>query len=138
VQWLTAEAVEIQVQVLALPIGGRSLDDEAAMGQEKIQQVRQLCRRDLLGQLMSQRAGQVQHPSFGIQLHLQADAEYAQGRRNFLVRGRVSIEQTPEEFISGTQNCRLELAVSVVGKLGTGPIPGRFRNGSTAFNFCEG
>jgi len=73
VQWLTAEAVEIQVQVLALPIGGRSLDGEAAMGQEKIQQVRQLCRRDLLGQLMSQRAGQVQRPSFGIQLHPQPD-----------------------------------------------------------------
>ncbi|MNI77167.1 hypothetical protein D3C73_1334440 [compost metagenome] len=59
VQGLAAEAVEIQVEELALPIGGSPLKDEAAMGQEKIQQVRQLCRRDLLGQLMAQRPGQV-------------------------------------------------------------------------------
>jgi hypothetical protein len=30
---------------------------------------------------MAQRAGQVQHATFGIQLHLQADAEYAQRLR---------------------------------------------------------
>ncbi|MNT48526.1 hypothetical protein D3C72_1853100 [compost metagenome] len=49
VQGRAVEAVEIQVQELALPIGGSALDGEAAMGQEKIQQVRQLCRGDLLG-----------------------------------------------------------------------------------------
>ena len=87
---------------------------------------------------MPQRAGQEQHASLGIELHLQADAEHTQGLRDFLGRGRMAIEQTPEEFVPGTQNCRLELAVSVTGKLGTEPIPGRLRNGITAFNFCEG
>lgn len=87
---------------------------------------------------MPQWACQVQHLSLGIELYLQADAGHARGLRDFRMRGRVAVEQAPEEFIPGTQNCRLELAVSVAGKFGTGPIPGRFRNGITAFNFCEG
>jgi len=108
------------------------------MGQEKIQQMYKLRRRGLLGQQMPQWATQVQHPTLGVELYLQADTEYARGLHDFLVCRRVAIEQAPEEFIPGTQNCRLELAVSVAGKFGMGPIPGRFRNGITAFNFCEG
>ncbi|MNF17845.1 hypothetical protein D3C80_2215840 [compost metagenome] len=44
----------------------------------------------------------------------------------------MAIEQAPEQLVPGAQNCRLELAVSVVGRLGTRPIPGKLRNGMTA------
>ena len=92
----------------------------------------------LLRQQMPDRAGQVQHPTFGIQMHLQADTEQARRLQGVLRRRGVAVEQTPEEFVAGTQNCRLELAVSVGGKLGTGPIPGRFRKGMTALNLLVG
>jgi hypothetical protein len=70
VQGRAAEAVEIQVQKLTPPIGGGTLDGEAAMGQEKIQQMYKLCRRGLLGQQMPQWAAQVQHPTLGVELYL--------------------------------------------------------------------
>ncbi|MNG13705.1 hypothetical protein D3C87_1221270 [compost metagenome] len=80
----------------------------------------------------------MQYASFGIQMHLQADAVHARRLREWLRHWRMAIEQTPEEFVAGTQNCRLELAVSVAGKSGTLPIPGNVRNGMTALSLLVG
>ena len=67
---MTTEGVEVQVQGLALPIGGGAFDDEAAMRQQKVEQMRGLGVGYLLGQHVSQRPGQVQHATFGVQMHL--------------------------------------------------------------------
>jgi len=80
----------------------------------------------------------VQHTTFGVQMHLQTHTGHARSLQGLQGRWRMAIEQTPEQFVPGTQNCRLALAVSVAGKLGTCPIPGRFRNGMTAFNLLVG
>jgi hypothetical protein len=100
--------------------------------------VRHLRGGKLLSQCMPQWAGQVRYLTFGIQVHLQTDASHAQGGRRDLLRWRMAVKQTPEKFVRGTQNCRLELAVSVAGKLGTAPIPGNTRNGMTCFNLLVG
>ncbi|MNL01650.1 hypothetical protein D3C87_1221260 [compost metagenome] len=52
VQRLAAEAVKIQIQILPLPISGHALDHQAAMGQEKIEQVRRARGGRLLRQRM--------------------------------------------------------------------------------------
>lgn len=130
-QRLFAEAEKIQVQALSLPLGGCTFDRQGAMGHEVIEQMRCLRAGHLLRQQMPQRAGQLNHPAFVIQMQLQTDTLHA--RRVSTGRGllRLAIEQAPEEFVPGTQNCRLERAVRVAGRLGTEPIPGSTRNGRT-------
>lgn len=93
--------------------------------------MRCLCAGHLLRQQMPQRAAQLNHPTLVIQMQLQTDALHA--RRVSAGRGllRLTIEQAPEELVSGTQNCRLDWAVRVAGRLGTEPIPGNTRNGRT-------
>ena len=105
---------------------------------EHAEQVRCLRRGRLLGQHMPQRAGQVSHSTFGIQVHLQTDTLHAQGVWHVHWRRRMAIEQAPEEFVCGTQNCRLELAERFAGRLGTWPIPGTFRNGMTCCSLLVG
>lgn len=135
---MSTEAVKIQVQCLSLPISRRTFDGQLAVGHEQFKKVRCLRGRDLLSQCMPQWAGHVRHSTFGIQVHLQTDALHAQGCRLDLLRWRVAVEQTPEQFVPGTQNCRLELALRFAGRLGTGPIPGSTRNGMTCFSLFVG
>src|SRR3990167_7861014 len=138
VQWVPADAVKVQVEDLALPVGGDTFDDQAAVGHQVIEQRWCLCGEPLRGERMAQWAGQVQHPAFAIQVHLQADTRHAQGVRRNLRWWRLAVEQAPEEFFPGIQNCRLELAERVVGRLGTAPMPGSTRNGSTWLSLVVG
>ncbi|MNO82179.1 hypothetical protein D3C76_734420 [compost metagenome] len=137
-QGWAVEAVKVQVQGLSLPVRRRAFDGETAVGQQEVEQVRCLCAGGVLGKQVPQRAAQLNGTPLGIELHLQAEAVHPQCLGRLRWGRRVAVEQAPEQFVPGTQNCRLALAVRVAGRLGTRPMPGRFRNGMTALILLVG
>ncbi|MNF05572.1 hypothetical protein D3C80_2053320 [compost metagenome] len=68
---------------------------------------------------MAQRTAQLNDTPLGVELHLQSETGYPQRLRRLLRGRRMAVEQTPEKLIPSAQNCRLELAVRVAGRLGT-------------------
>ncbi|GLH36705.1 hypothetical protein RS1P1_09880 [Pseudomonas moraviensis] len=83
----------------------------------------------VLGEQMPQRAGDLQHLAVAIQIQMQPGGRCAEAVRQLKDSAGRTLEQTPEELIAGSQNCRLERAVRCVGRLGTVPMPGSTRNG---------
>ena len=85
----------------------------------------------LLRQQMAQWAGHLQDATVGIKVQMQAEGRRAQRVGQVDGGSRRAVEQTSEEFFPRVQNCRLDVAVRNVGRLGTVPTPGNTRNGIT-------
>lgn len=47
-------------------------------------------------------------------------------------------QQAPEQTLAGNQNCRLDWAVNVVGRLGTLMLPGSTSTGRTVLSADDG
>ncbi|MCY1240142.1 hypothetical protein D9M72_529760 [compost metagenome] len=112
------EAVEVQVQGLPLPVRRRAFDDEAAVGQQEVEQMRCLLAGGVLGQQVPQRTAQLNDTPLGIELHLQSETVHPRCLLRLRRGRRMAMEQAPEEFVPGTQNCRLALVVRVAGRFG--------------------
>ena len=75
-------------------------------------------------------------PAVVIEYQLQADSL---GRYLGLVGGEwLTAQQASEKLVPRGQNCTLEMAVRLVGRLGTGPTTGNTRRGSTWVSFWVG
>lgn len=132
VQDVPGYAVEIQVEAVALPIGRHTFHCQGAMGTQKVVQAWRVHR---VPQLRAQRAADLQHMALSIQLHVQTGSR---GQWRVDSQRATAAEQAPEEFVAGTQNCRLDWACNVTGNCGTVPMPGRTIKGMTDWRLADG
>ena len=75
-------------------------------------------------------------PALGVEYQLQANSL---GRDPGLVGGEwLTAQQASKQLVTRGQNCTLEMALRLVGRLGTGPTTGNTRRGSTWVSFWVG
>ena len=118
-----------EVQALPLPIPGRAFQCQRAARHQIIDQQARRTTAHRHGQPM-----QLQHMAVLIEPQLNARV-HTQGRRIRQRNGLVCPpQQPPQQALAADQNCRLDWAVNVVGKLGTVMSPGSTSTGMMALN----